>query len=123
MHPRHEPKQVRDAATDRLRQMDRVALLAAADHTSESSRSAPDPTVLSVAPPDHPLEAAARAAADRIVGDYGPPRGGSAIWTDPEARPGPEGSIPAADEKRRLGNQFGFDFSRVRIHADDQAAQ
>jgi hypothetical protein len=80
----------------------------------------------SVADADDPLEVEARDLADQVVGRHRPQRAegsgessplkGSAVYAGP-------GEPLSADVRQYFGQRLGFDFSGVRVHADDHAAE
>ena len=81
---------------------------------------------LPVASPSDPLELEARAAADRFVGDHGPRTGHRTNASGPVQglSASPAGGAALDPETREPFNRrFGFDFSRVRVHTDAQAAK
>jgi Domain of unknown function (DUF4157)/GHH signature containing HNH/Endo VII superfamily nuclease toxin len=91
----------------------------------EGSNLPSDDTAL-VAQADSPLELQARYLADRAVGNYGPQheRDKRGLFEVPKNSvvPGP-GEPMRESARRRFERRLGFDFSRVRVHTDERAAE
>jgi len=79
-----------------------------------------------VAQTENPLEVQARYLADRAVGNHGPQpeRDKRGLFEVPKSSviPGP-GEPLREGARRRFEPHLGFDFSRVRVHTDERAAE